>query len=625
MQFPSLHSLIDKLNVTFRRFPFVIVAALTGSLFAILLIHLPDASQGEHYCYVNILMSCYLAMLLQIAVQVYAERRKLNVKQRTALQLAGIAAITLYYFSLPDHFMMISTIRFALFTIALHLLVAFAPFIVRNELNGFWQYNKNIFLRILTSALYSGVLFAGLALAILAIDQLFKAHINGRTYGYLWVFIVGVFNTWFFLAGFPEKYSQLENETGYPKGLRVFTQYVLLTIITIYLLILYSYLVKICFSAQLPEGWVSYLVLGFSIAGIFSLLLIYPIRNDSDKKWILIYSRFFYLALFPLLVLLFLAIKRRIEDYGITENRYFVLVLACWLAFIAGYFLLSKEKNIKIIPVSLCLVTLLTSFGPWSAFHVSLNSQEKHLADILKRNGLLDNGKIKKLEGKISFEDHKEISSVIEYISEVHGYESLQTFFVQDLDSLMKSNSSEGRHYSYLQVNKILELMNVSYVNRFQNEDEEKKSISFTSVSSSSMDISGYNYFISDFIAASYDPVDSTCSSYRIAESTVTICCNFKRSQLSISNGIDSTLTFDLSDLVQSLKQNNVTNDTPVKAELMTLTAGNDKFSAKVFFKTIYGTLDSGAIKLSRIQSDMMLRLSEKNENEIGEKRQNHF
>ena len=126
-------------------------------------------------------------------------------------------------------------------------------------------------------------------------------------------------------------------------------------------------------------GWVSYLVIGFSVGGILSLLLIYPVRNDENNKWILIFSRFFYFALFPLIILLFLAIKRRISDYGITEQRYFILS-TCPLAFIyCCLFSFSKTKNIKHIPVSLCILTLAVSFGPWGAFHVSLTSQENRL------------------------------------------------------------------------------------------------------------------------------------------------------------------------------------------------------------------------------------------------------
>ena len=212
-------------------------------------------------------MSCYLAMLLFIAISIYSERRNLNRIVAILLSLAGIAIIIGYYFSLPPQFMTISFTRFVLFTIALHLLIAFIPFLSKGEVNGFWQYNKIIFLRILTSALYTVVLYLGLSLALLAIEKLFNVNIRGKIYTDLWILLAGIFNTWFFLSGLPANFAELELKKDYPKGLKIFTQYVLLPLISVYLLILYAYMFKIIINAQWPVGWVSYLVIGFSIAG----------------------------------------------------------------------------------------------------------------------------------------------------------------------------------------------------------------------------------------------------------------------------------------------------------------------------------------------------------------------
>jgi hypothetical protein len=90
-------------------------------------------------------------------------------------------------------------------------------------MNALWQFNKSLFIRVLTSALYSGVLFAGLALAMLAVDKLFDININEKYYLDLWVVSAGIFNTWFFLSGVPSTISSLEDVTDYPKGLKIFT------------------------------------------------------------------------------------------------------------------------------------------------------------------------------------------------------------------------------------------------------------------------------------------------------------------------------------------------------------------------------------------------------------------
>ena len=566
------------------------------------------------------MMSCYIGMLLFIAIEVYSECSGVNGKAKFFLKCSGLILITVHYFFMPDHFMTISVIRFILFTIGLHLLIAFIPFIKSGELNAFWQYNKIIFLRILTSALYSAVLYIGLALAILAINELFKTDIDGKVYGDLWIFIVGVFNTWFFLSGFPAKFEFLESRTDYPKGLKIFTQYVLLPLITVYLLILYAYMFKIIFTMQWPVGWVSYLVLGFSIAGILSLLLIHPIRNNQENQWMLVFSRFFYFAIFPLLIMLFFAIKRRISDYGVTENRYFVLVLAVWLVFIASYFLVSKTKNIKLIPLTLCIVAFLTSFGPWGAFHVSLKSQEKHLTNLLEKNKIIVSGKIIKTDAAISYDDNREIRSVVEYIVEVHGYRTMQPYFIHDLDSLMKSDSTIFKNRrTYDEANKILTLMNLK-------EDwikaREETTIDFNSGNKDATFIIGYDYFISDFRTNKSNVGDSACSTYLLGISPIEICFYSELNELVITNRTDSALRFDVSSLVKELRKKNYTNDSTFKPGDLTMNSVAGEFAAKIIFSSIYGDLNHDTIKLTRLNADIMIKQKKENVNEVGERNQ---
>lgn len=622
MKLPSLDSLVNKSTASFTRFPLAIVASVTCVICMILFTHLPHQQMETHFYYLNVVMSCCLLMLLSIAATVYSERVQMGLTSKALVQLICFAAVAFYFFSLPDHFMAVNIIRFILFSIGLHLLIAFTPFINRGELNGFWQYNKILLLRILTVALYSVVLYLGLSLAILAVDQLFKAHIEGEIYGDLWFIIAGIFNTWFFLAGFPSEYISLESKTDYPKGLKIFTQYVLLPLITIYLLILYAYMFKIIVTSEWPVGWVSYLVLGFSIAGILSLLLIYPVRNDDGNKWILVFSRFFYLALFPLVVLLFFAIKRRISDYGITENRYFVLVLALWLVFIAVYFLASKVKSIKLIPLSLCIVAFLTSFGPWSAFQISLKSQKKHLTEVLEKNKMLSDGKVIKASDNISFDDHHEISSVIEYLVEVHGYQTLQPYFSQNLDSLMQSDSTLTNMNTYGQVNKILGLMNITYVRSYQTKEHSEKYIDYRSEYSRTANISGYDYFISDYYANVYDEKDTVCSTYIVGSKSMIICFDSKKNLVSVDDKEFPPLQFNLPALIDTLKGKNNINTGAVKSEDMTMISENDKIAVKIIFRSIYGEKNDGTIKLTRVKADIMIKLKKEKENEVGERNQ---
>ncbi|MFD2143966.1 DUF4153 domain-containing protein [Mucilaginibacter antarcticus] len=201
-----------------------------------------------------------------------------------------------------------------------------------------------------------------------AVNLLFNVKFEFDTFAILWIWIVGMFSTTFFLTGVPGNFAALNKDNSYPNGLKVFTQYVLIPLATIYLAILLAYEAKILIQWNLPKGFVSYLILGYAVFGILSLLLVYPIREQEENKWLKSFARNFYLLLLPLLILLFVAVGTRVFEYGITEQRYFLIALALWLLFISIYFLLFKTQNIKVIPISLCLVTLITIYGPQGRF-----------------------------------------------------------------------------------------------------------------------------------------------------------------------------------------------------------------------------------------------------------------
>jgi len=584
MKFVSLDHLAEKTFSTFKRFPLAIVSAFIGSLFFIKAVHLSGKANTTHY-YWNIVMTSYVGMLLFISLKVLTEQKKLAKKSDFLLSLFGITLLIGYYFSLPVEFMTISFTRFCLFALILHLTIAFIPYLENEMINGFWQYNKIIFLRIVLSALYTIVLYLGLVLALLALEKLFNIDINSDTYFDLWIWLAGVFNTWFFLSGFPRKFNELDFYTDYPKGLKIFTQYILLPLVTIYLVILYAYMFKIIFAAQWPVGWVSYLVIGFSTGGILSLLLIYPIRNHENNKWILMFSRFFYFALFPLILLLFFAVKRRISDYGVTEQRYFILVLALWLLFISCYFLVSKAKNIKVIPISLCLLALASSFGPWGAFAVSLSSQKQQLEALLNKYSILANGKVIPAKDSIPFNDHKKISSAINYLIDVHGYKTLQPYFSQNLDSALEKEDN----YQY--TNKIHAMINLTFIPDYQTQEDESKEfyVNFYSNSHNILNIEGYNYFIDDFNINEYAKGNTICSSYVLGDNNISFCFDFQKKQLLVYNESkrDSILKFDIGVLTNSLEKGYL-NYSSIPADSMTLSAENSVLKVKIIFNNIH-------------------------------------
>ena len=491
MKFQSIELIIHQAAKAFRRFPMALICAI---LAAALMMHLVDDNAGfkENIPMYYILQTLWLGMISFVGLSVFTQRYTMRTSTVILLNVAVVALMVYFFYAQPESYTVKSVSRFIILVIGAHLGVSFAPFLVNTEVNGFWQYNKSLFLRFLTSAIYSAVFYIGLSIALLAIKELFNIDFGDKVYIDLFITVAVVMNTWFFIAGIPSRIIALEQVREYPKGLRIFTQYVLLPLVVIYLIILYFYEAKILFTLVWPRGIVSYLIIGFSTLGILALLLVWPLRDDAEHTWIRTFTKRFFLAIFPLIVLLIMAIGRRVMEYGVTENRYFLIVLSLWLFIVALYFLFSRRKNIKFVPLSLFFAALLSGFGPWNAFEVSSLSQHSRLENFFQKNKMIVNGKATKSKKTITKADQKEIASIVEYMIDVHGVESIQDLFTQDLAIVTK----EKRGEYFNKTDRVLALIGLDSGIEIAAIDDTEDDYDFSCTRTEGMTIAGYDYML---------------------------------------------------------------------------------------------------------------------------------
>jgi hypothetical protein len=404
-QLPSLQRVIQEAGRVAGRFPLTLLCAVAGCLAGFQVVTFLSGEANQPDWTFPLLSAGLLGLPLTLTLTLAAERYRWPAAGRWLTQAGALALLGGWYALVPALPGLVWNLRLAGLLLGLHLAVAAAPYL--GELRrgadtpGFWRYNEHLLLRLLTAGLYSGVLFVGGALALVAGRELFGWDPYRDVFGYLFVGLASLFNTWFFLAGVPRDFAALEQEAPYPKGLKVFTQFVLLPLVGLYVGILYAYLLRIVVYRALPQGWVSVLVLALAVAGIFALLLIHPLRHNPENTWIRTFARWFYRALFPLLGLLAVAIGVRVYEYGLTEERYFVLLLAAWLLGMASYFLWRQGQGIIWIPVSLAALAFLSVAGPWGAFAVAERSQLAQLRGLTDRYPLLQNGHFDGASGRV--------------------------------------------------------------------------------------------------------------------------------------------------------------------------------------------------------------------------------
>lgn len=430
----SLRRITAGIVSAIANYPLVIFFALALGTQSIGLVHAEESDLFDEA--LPWMLAQGMGISLFFALHTVSSYRKLSRAVTGGILALGIGVLYLigYHFDYMmsmarEETMVLEVIGYAL---ASHLLVAFLPSFRKNTLNGFWQYNKSLFLRAFTTILYTGVLFAGLSGAIAAIQELFDIEFTGKIFAYLWFVMAFPVSALIFCAGVPkaEDIDALESSDDLPSGLRLFVQFVLLPLVVVYLCILYAYMGKIILSWTLPQGWVTILIMAFSVVGMLAMLLVHPFQQLTEHAWIKVITKNYYRSLLPLLVLQYVAIFTRISDYGFTSARWAVVAITVWLTFITVYKVFFKGKNIILIPSTLFIVAILFLIGPLSHKSISVWSQTAKINRLVKTLNLIDaKGKLKVYKANATTDSLMgEIYSATRYLNRNHQCTGLEPY-----------------------------------------------------------------------------------------------------------------------------------------------------------------------------------------------------
>lgn len=428
----KIKQILDRANDVLQNYAFVLLMALLAAVSAVILIDNDILSEESRNTISRFGLVSAMGISLLFALNMLSER----IGKKVWLNIAGISFLLVYFqFFLPHNnkdFGDVTRILLMVSFILSHLLVSFIAFLGKKNEMSFWQYNKNLFINIVLTGVFTAVLVGGIMLAIAATDNLFELELDNKIYPQTFSFLAIFGSSFIFLLFTEDGLKYLEKDSDYPLVLKFFVQFVLIPLLIIYVIILYFYGGKILMRWKLPQGWVSLLILAYSIVGTLALLLVFPLKELKAKTWVKGFNKIFYFALLPLLVLLYVAIFTRILEYGFTENRYYVLLMAIWLTAVVLYFSFWKKANIKFIPISLFVLMFISLVLPYfNTFSVAKKSQIVELKEILKKNNLIENGVIdfnKKVQDSVA----TEIAEKFNFLNQRKEKEFLLTFFAKD-------------------------------------------------------------------------------------------------------------------------------------------------------------------------------------------------
>jgi len=580
MRFPSIAALAARAREVLLRFPWVLAAGVVAAFAAI------NAVNGPNMDYwARLSMVAALGLPLLTALTLFAEQRGWTGVGRTALLAGAVLLLAGFYQVWPGPEEDYQAIRYVQLSAALHLLVAFLPFLGRFQRDVFWQYNRRLFEAILKAVLFSGVLFLGLVIALAALDKLFGVDVPGETYARLWFVMAFVANTWIFLGGVPDNLPALANDTDYPKGLKVLSQYILTPLVTIYLVLLTAYILKILVTGDWPSGWIGYLVASVAVVGLLAFLLVAPLRDREGEGWIRTFSRWLFIGLMPAAVMFLLALWKRIDPYGLTELRVLGFLMGLWLLGIALCFTIRRNTGIHIIPISLAVLLLATLYGPTSATSLSVGSQGRRIRALLAQPAE---------GGEISTSAQVEVSSAVQFLLRHNAGSALQRAVGGKVPGLADLPPVTNMNRDSIAA-AILDSLNLEYTPPYPN--QQAGYFSYSSGESPPLEIRDYDYTFP------LTPRDS--APVVLDGDSLTVRLDSAAAMVRILRHGEPVLAFDLSTVVDSLKR----PDNPGKATARRMRATAEENGMRGMLQISYmnGRRTNTGVKISDVSGQVFL------------------
>ena len=299
--------------------------------------------------------------------------------------------------------------------IALLVLLGF-PFEKNNQ--GFTYRNfTNLFHLGLATMVW--LLVFGLVAAILfTITTLFNVEFSDSFYEHFYTSL-GIFTLPLFFLVFQQR--QAKSEMTLNRIFEILVNFVLAPALMIFTVLLYAYVVQIIFEGVLPKGMLANITLPYLLGG----LGVYALRSICAKaRWETFFKFYPYLSIVPI-VLLWLAIDRRISAYAWTEQRIYLVALATAITIAYAILIVPKARQYRLIS-GVVMVAIFAMTWIVKPQEIAYQSQTVRFEQLLKKLNLSDgSGKIRddvdfveRLENmpKSDLKDWDELDKVSDYL-----------------------------------------------------------------------------------------------------------------------------------------------------------------------------------------------------------------
>ena len=408
---------VKKLLLHFKsgveRFPITIILAFLHFITGIYIAEV-RSFQSDEFVEVNLLLfgSIFITAMFEMLYEKYFYKQNRWLVRGIYSAITFVISIIFFveYLRTNDYY---NIYYFTLIPISI-VLFLLIPILKKKENKE--KYLQSVFSNFVITGIFVAVLWIGIEIILTTVNYLFFNSGDSlffRLTTYSFWFITEVFGVSLFLSLLKKPDDNLENYE-FPFIFNVLIKFVIIPLIIIYTGVLYIYMAKVLISMHLPKGLISHLVLWYTAFSVAVMILITPFTQKD--KFFENFKKYFPYFSIPLIFASLFAVFQRTYQYGITENRYYVLISIFWLFFCMILYI--RKMNITGIFISLIACLVISVYTPLSAKNVSNFSQSQRLKRMLVKYGALKDGKISKITQKLNNSEGSQIYTTLQYISD---------------------------------------------------------------------------------------------------------------------------------------------------------------------------------------------------------------
>ena len=394
-----------------------------------------------------------VALLIAVLGSVYVLHQK-PCKNRICYafwgsQLLAILCWIWYFFLVEERFVYSENLfQYGILLLLVLVIFAVIAFLMWKNEKKIWYSWTSIFQSLAFWLLAGIVVWGGLSAAILSIEKLFELDFSSDLYWYFAAFsfiLLGgsfVFNHYLFAIKQMPVEEEQDIDIEDSRIRKIFGVYIFLPLAFVYLAIFLAYGIKILVLGVWPKGIIVMLGIGFFVRGVLTIYATFPQKwQKFELLRKILFCGFLFVA-----IMMAIALGQRILQYGISINRYFIM-MAIFLIVIFSVFSLIFPKNIFRILISFLFgLSLLSLYGPLSATNVSFRSQQSQLDAILMKNDV--NFPLQSWSSqKIKWEEVDRINNLLRDFDHMYSKAQWSQFFDTECQ---KETMSESRFCAWI-------------------------------------------------------------------------------------------------------------------------------------------------------------------------------